>query len=67
MGEAATSELHRQLNAGPFTLQSIDPDTDRYGRKLRVVTSGGKSIGGALVGQGLARWYAGGQRGGVEG
>jgi len=62
-GAAATRELHRQLNAGPFSLRSIDRDTDRYGRKLRVVTRGGQSVGGVLVRQGLARWYAGGRRG----
>ena len=62
LGAAATAELHRQLNAGPFSLERIERDTDRYGRKLRVVTRGGESLGGVLVGQGLARWYEGGRR-----
>jgi endonuclease YncB( thermonuclease family) len=43
-------------------LQGIDRDTDRYGRRLRVVTRGGESLGGVLVNEGLARWYGGGRR-----
>ena len=62
LGAAATARLHALLNAGPVTLESIDRDTDRYGRKLRVVTRGGKSLGGVLVDEGLARWYGGGRR-----
>lgn len=62
-GEAATVRLHALLNEGPFTLESADRDTDRYGRKLRIVTRGGDSLGGMLVDEGLARWYAGGRQG----
>ena len=51
------------VNAGPFTLQSINRDEDRYGRKLRVITRGGKSLGELLVEEGLARYYKGGRRG----
>ncbi|MGH6780892.1 MAG: thermonuclease family protein [Sphingomonadaceae bacterium] len=64
LGARATQRLHALLNQGPFTLESIDRDTDRYGRKLRRVTRGGDSIGGMLVGEGLARRYGGGMRAG---
>jgi endonuclease YncB( thermonuclease family) len=62
LGEAATVRLQALLNAGPVTLASIDRDTDRYGRKLRVVMRGGVSLGDALVREGLARPYGGGRR-----
>ena len=60
LGAAATQRLHGLLNAGAFSLAG--GDTDRYGRALRTVTRGGDSLGGVLVGEGLARWYAGGRR-----
>ena len=43
-------------------------DEDKYGRKLRIVTRGGESLGGVLVdeGSGRAGTRAGGGRG-VEG
>lgn len=62
LGAQATRRLHALVNAGPFTLQSTDRDEDRYGRKLRVLTRGGESLGGVLVGEGLARWYRGGRQ-----
>jgi micrococcal nuclease len=61
-GDAATQRLIALVNAGPFSLQSVDRDTDRYGRKLRVLTRNGESLGGVLVDEGLARWYEGGRR-----
>lgn len=61
-GAAATRRLQALLSAGPFALESVDRDTDRYGRKLRVVTRGGESLGGVLVSEGLARWYQGGRQ-----
>jgi endonuclease YncB( thermonuclease family) len=61
-GAAATRRLHELVNAGPFTLQSIDRDEDRYGRKLRILTRGGESLGDVLVEEGLARYYEGGRR-----
>lgn len=61
-GAAATRRLQALLSAGPFALESADRDTDRYGRKLRVVTRGGESLGGVLVSEGLARWYEGGRQ-----
>jgi micrococcal nuclease len=62
LGEAATLRLQALLNAGPFSLQSIDRDSDKYGRKLRTVMRDGRSIGGQLVGEGLARYYGGGRQ-----
>jgi len=61
-GAAATRRLHQLVNAGPFTLQSINRDEDRYGRKLRILTRGGQSLGELLVEEGLARCYEGGRR-----
>lgn len=62
LGEAATLRLQVLLGAGPFKLEPIGRDEDRYGRKLRVVMRDGESLGGTLVGEGLARWYGGGRR-----
>lgn len=62
LGEAATNRLQTLLNMGPFQLQSIDRDVDSYGRKLRIITRGGTSIGNDLVNSGLARWYEGGRK-----
>lgn len=61
-GDRATLRLQQILNGGEVTLAAIDRDADRYGRKLRVVEVGGASVGDTLVGEGLARWYAGGRR-----
>ncbi len=63
LGARATEALIVQLNAGPFALESIDRDEDRYGRKLRRVTRGGESVGDAMVSAGVARWYGEGRRG----
>ena len=62
LGDAATRRLHALVNAGPFSLKSIDRDEDPYGRKLRLVMRGGQTIGQDLVDQGLARWYRGGRQ-----
>ena len=62
LGTAATQQLQTLLNAGAFSFEKIDRDTDPYGRQLRVLTRGGESIGGILVDDGLARWYEGGRR-----
>jgi micrococcal nuclease len=62
LGNAATKRLHALLNAGPFSMVSIDRDTDRYGRKLRTVMRDGQSLGKQLVSEGLARYYAGGRQ-----
>lgn len=64
LGNAATNRLQALLNAGAFELTSIDRDTDRYGRKLRIVERNGRSLGDVLVSEGLARPYGGGPRAG---
>jgi micrococcal nuclease len=62
LGDQATQRLRQLLNGGVVTLRPIDRDVDRYGRKLRIVLVNGISVGDTLVGEGLARWYAGGRR-----
>lgn len=59
LGNAATARLQVLLNAGPVTLVPADRDTDRYGRKLRIVMRGGRSLGMTLVDEGLARPWIG--------
>ena len=62
LAEKATTRLTALLNAGAFSLESIDRENDRYGRTLRIVSRGGGSLGDALIGEGLAeRWH--GRRG----
>jgi endonuclease YncB( thermonuclease family) len=56
----ATDRMGELLEAGPFELETIPGrDEDRYGRKLRVVTRGGRSLGDQLVAEGLARTWTG--------
>jgi endonuclease YncB( thermonuclease family) len=57
--DRATTRLAALMNAGPFTLASVDRDEDRYGRKLRVLIRDGRSLGDQLVGEGLARTWDG--------
>lgn len=60
LGERATRRLIVLLNAGPFELAvSGNRTTDRYGRSLRVVERGGRSIGAQLVNEGLAEPWRG--------
>lgn len=59
LGKAATQRLHALLNQGPMVLEIEGRDTDRYGRKLRVVTRDGRSLGDQLVAEGLARPWTG--------
>ncbi|WP_298401935.1 thermonuclease family protein [Sphingobium sp.] len=59
LGKQATDRLQGLMNAGAFSLESADRDTDRYGRKLRIVTREGQSIGDQLVAEGLARAWDG--------
>ena len=60
LGMRATHRLVELLNAGPFELRTIGSrDEDRYGRKLRVVMRGGRSLGDQLVSEGLARTWTG--------
>lgn len=62
LGERATERLIVLLNDGGFSLRPIDRDEDRYGRKLRIVTRGGTSLGDILVDEGLAERWTGSRR-----
>lgn len=62
LGDRATRRLRELLNGGAVSLAAIDRDQDRYGRKLRIVLVDGRSVGGRLVDEGLARRYAGGRK-----
>jgi endonuclease YncB( thermonuclease family) len=62
LGDRATLRLQQLLNQGTITLQRIDRNRDRYGRLLRLVLVNGESVGDVLVGESLARWYAGHRR-----
>lgn len=62
LGSAATRRLQAWLNAGAFSLRETDRDSDRYGRKLRIVVRGGTSAGSVLVAEGLARPWEGRRR-----
>lgn len=53
-GQRAKRRLVQLLNAGPFSLESVDRDRDKYGRALRVVTRGGQSLGDSMIDDGLA-------------
>ena len=60
LGAMATRRMHQLVNAGPFSVSPIgNRDTDRYGRKLRVLSRGGRSLGDQLVSEGLARTWTG--------
>ena len=60
LGNRATSRLREVLNAGPFAVKSIGSrDEDQYGRKLRVLTRDGHSLGDMLISEGLARSWDG--------
>lgn len=63
LGDRATQRLHQLVNSGTVTLQPIgDRDVDGYGRKLRIVSVNGTSVGDTLVSEGLARYYEGGKQ-----
>ena len=57
----ATARMGALLAAGPFELHPLPDgrDEDRYGRKLRIVKRGGRSLGDVLVAEGLARTWTG--------
>lgn len=62
LGEKATKRLAELMNDGPFDQIVVDRDRDRYGRKLRILTRNGKSLGQQLVAEGLARSWEGRRR-----
>ena len=61
LAERATQRMRTLLGSGPFELHSPPNgrDDDRYGRKLRIVTRDGNSLGDVLVAEGLARTWSG--------
>lgn len=62
LARRATVRFAELLNAGAFVLAAGSRDEDRYGRKLRVVSRDGVSLGVVLVREGLAEpWH--GKRG----
>jgi endonuclease YncB( thermonuclease family) len=51
------------MTAGPFTVTpTCGRDEDRDGRKLRLIERAGRSVGDALVAEGLARRWDGARR-----
>lgn len=63
LGRRATHRLLDLVNAGPFeVVYSGGRDTDVYGRKLRRIERRGRSLGDALVAEGLARPWDGAKR-----
>ena len=59
MGDRATARLLELVNDGPFEVAAADRDTDQYGRKLRILSRKGQSLGMVLVEAGLAREWEG--------
>jgi endonuclease YncB( thermonuclease family) len=63
LGRRATLRLLELMNAGPFqVIYTGGRDTDIYGRKLRVLQRNGRSLGGMLVAESLARYWDGARR-----
>lgn len=62
LAERATLRLQSLLNEGRFDLASTGRDEDKYGRKLRLVMRGSRSIGDVLISEGLAREWDGARR-----
>ncbi|HEX2150676.1 MAG TPA: thermonuclease family protein [Stellaceae bacterium] len=63
LGMRATRRLLELFNAGPFDIvQKGQRDTDKYGRKLRVLERDGRSFGDILIAEGLARRWEGRRR-----
>ena len=63
LGQRATQKLAELLSSRSFQLEAVGKrDVDMYGRKLRIVISGGRSIGATLVDEGLARPWTGRRR-----
>jgi micrococcal nuclease len=59
LGDRATDRLAALVNAGPFSLKPGQHERDLYGRPLRILVRDGRSLGLVLVGEGLARPWAG--------
>jgi endonuclease YncB( thermonuclease family) len=55
LGHKAKHRLIEILNSGPVAVTPHgDRDIDKYGRKLRLVTVNGRSVGDTLISEGLA-------------
>jgi endonuclease YncB( thermonuclease family) len=64
LGRQATERMRDLLNAGAFSLE-VPPSgrtRDRFGRELRVIKRGGRSLGNVLVREGLAERWGGPKR-----
>lgn len=59
LGQKATARLTALLNQGPFAVEPYRRDTDVYGRKLRILSRDGTSLGKVLVDEGLAHVWDG--------
>jgi endonuclease YncB( thermonuclease family) len=62
LAQRATLRLLELMNAGPFEVTAGGRDEDLYGRKLRVIERGGRSLGDMLIAEGLARRWDGARR-----
>jgi len=62
LGARATERLADLMNTGPFEVVVNGRAEDRYGRQLRVLMRDGRSLGGQLVDEGLARRWEGSRR-----
>lgn len=62
LGKRATDRMLELVNEGSFDLRGwTDRDTDRYGRKSRVLIRDGRSLGDIIVSEELARTWSGRQ------
>ncbi len=59
LGQRAALRLVSLLRGGPIELEVRGRSTDRYGRALRIVKRGGRSLGDQLVAEGLAEPWRG--------
>jgi endonuclease YncB( thermonuclease family) len=60
LGERAKQRLLALLNEGPIEVVAAGfRDRDKYGRKLRDIRRGGRSLGEQLIAEGLAARWAG--------
>ena len=63
LGQRAKHRLLELMNAGSFSVvHTGSRDEDVYGRKLRVITRDGRSVGETLIAEGLARRWDGARR-----
>ncbi len=59
LGKAATQRMITLLNQGSFVVEPYARDEDVYGRKLRILSRNGRSLGMMLVDEGLAHVWDG--------